>query len=257
MSDHATTDTSQSNPHRTAIISGAGTGIGSAVARRLASDGFAVAVVWNQSREGAEQTAEAITAAGGEAMCCRADVKSGTQVEQLFSQCLDCWQHIDVVVNNAGIGHMESFAKITDSDYDRIFDTNTRGSFHMCREAAKNLTDRGSIVNISTGMTVSSMAGMALYTASKMALEGFTKTLAHELGPRGINVNSVSPGLTNTPMISGMDSASIKQMGEQTSAMQRLGQPEDIASVVSFLVSADGHWVTGQNIHACGGSIIV
>ena len=240
-----------------AIVSGAGTGIGAAVAVRLAADGYAVLAVYRGSEDGARRTVQTIEKAGGTASMQRADVAVRADVEAAFARCLELFGNVAVVINNAGIGHMAPLAEITDEDYNRIFDTNTRGVFHMCREAARHIGDAGSIVNISTGMTVSSMAGMALYTASKMAVEGFTKTLAHELGPRGININSVSPGLTDTPMIAGMDRGTIDKLGQEQSVMRRIGQPEDVAAAVSILVSPDGHWITGQNIHADGGSIIV
>jgi 3-oxoacyl-[acyl-carrier protein] reductase len=126
----------------------------------------------------------------------------------------------------------------------------------MCREAARQIEDHGRIVNISTGATVANPAGMALYVGSKMAVEGFTKVLARELAPRGITVNAVSPGMTDTPMLLGGNVEALRKYGAASAAMGRLGQPHDIADGVAMLVSGDGRWITGQVIHVDGGTII-
>ena len=242
---------------RAAIVTGAGTGIGAAIARRLAADGYATLLCYNRSAEGVQRTLEAITEAGGQARLARADIADASQVEALFANCRENYAEPEVVINNAGIGHMAAFAEISDADYDRLFDTNVRGTFHMCREAARHIQDNGVIINISSGVGVSSAWGMGLYTACKLAIEGFTKALAHELGPRGIRVNTVSPGMTDTPMLEGGDADALREYGAERSVMKRVGQPEDVADVVASLVGSDGRWITGQNIHADGGSIIL
>jgi len=152
---------------------------------------------------------------------------------------------------------MKSFADIPMSHYDYTFNTNARGTFMMCREAARQIEDHGRIVNISTGATVANPRGMALYVGSKMAVEGFTKVLARELAPRGITVNAVSPGMTDTPMLLGGDADALRKYGAASAAMRRLGTPEDIADAVAALVSNDGRWITGQVLHVDGGTIIV
>ena len=240
-----------------AIVSGGGTGIGAAICRRLGADGYAVLVAYSRSSAGAEETAAAIRKAGGTAEVCRADISCEEDVTALFDACAAHFGALRVVVNNAGIGHSAPFAKTTVEDYERIFGVNTKGPFFMCREAARRIEDNGRIINISSGITVSSMPGMALYTASKLALEGFSKALAKELGPRGIAVNTISPGMVDTPMLEGGDTDALRQYGTDISAMKRLGQPEDIADAVAALVSADGRWISGQNIRVCGGSVIL
>ncbi len=240
-----------------AIVTGGGTGIGRATCIRLAKDGYTVIVVYAKSESGAQQTQSIIQNDGGSADIFKADISIEQDVIDLFSYTLKNYSRVDVVINNAGIGRMVSFKDITSKQYNKVFDTNTRGTFHMCREAARHINDNGRIINISTGITVSSQAGMTLYSASKAAIEAFSKTLAHELGPRGITVNSVSPGMTDTPMLEGGDTEALKKYGIANSVLKRLGQPEDIADVIASLVSNDGRWITGQNIHADGGIVII
>lgn len=242
---------------RVALVSGGGTGIGQAVSIRLARDGFAVVVGYARSGAGAGATVAAIQAAGGTAFAHRVDVTVEDEVIAFFAAAKAAYGRVDVVVNNAGIGHMKAFAEIPMSHYDYTFATNARGTFMMCREAARHLEDQGRIVNISTGATVANPAGMALYVGSKMAVEGFTKVLARELAPREITVNAVAPGMTETPMLQGGDVEALRKYGAAAAAMRRMGTPEDIADGVAALVSADGRWITGQVIHVDGGTIIV
>ncbi len=242
---------------RVAIVTGGGTGIGAAICKRLASDGLTVVISYSRSAEGAEATASHILKAGGSARVEKADITVEQDVISLFENALKEHGRVDVVVNNAGIGHLKPFQNISLDEYDYIFNTNTKGTFMMCREAARHLEDNGRIISISTGATISNSEGMALYTASKLAVEGFTKVLARELGPRGISSNIVSPGLTDTPMLDGGDAESLKRYGAQAAAMKRCGEPEDIADAVSALVSNDCRWITGQNISVSGGLTII
>ncbi len=247
----------QDTAARVALISGAGTGIGHAIALRLARDGFSVVAGYSRSEEAAQATVDAIIASGGDAWIQRVDISEEAEVEAFFAAARERHGRIDVVINNAGIGHMKPFRDIPMSHYDFTFGVNARGTFMMCREAARTIEDNGRIVNISTGSTVANSAEMALYVGSKMAVEGFTKVLARELAPRGITVNAVSPGMTDTPMLLGGDAEALRRYGAKLAAMGRLGQPEDIADAVGSLVSDDGRWITGQVIHVDGGTIIV
>ncbi len=239
-----------------ALITGGGTGIGRAIALRLARDGLAVVVGFSRSAEGAAETVAAIERAGGAAFPHRVDITSEDDVAGFFAAAKSRYGRVDVVVNNAGIGHMKAFADIPLSHYDHTFNTNARGTFLMCREAARQIEDHGRVINLSTGATVANPERMALYVGSKMAVEGFTKVLARELAPRGITVNAVSPGMTDTPMLLGGDAEALRKFGAASAAMRRLGQPEDIADAVAALVSNDGRWITGQVLHIDGGTII-
>ncbi len=245
-----------SNEGRVALVSGAGTGIGRAIALRLARDGFTVVAGYARSADGADATVRAITDAGGVAWAERVDIADEDAVIAFFAAARARCGRIDVVVNNAGIGHLKPFRDIPMSHFDFTFGVNARGTFMMCREAARTIEDGGRIVNISTGATVANGAGMALYVGSKMAIEGFTKVLARELAPRGVTVNVVSPGMTDTPMLLGGDAEALRRYGAETAAMGRVGQPEDIADAVGALVSADGRWITGQVLRVDGGTII-
>ena len=248
---------SRSTAAPAAIVTGGGTGIGSAVCQRLGADGFAVMAVYSRSVDGAQKTVQAIRSAGGTAEVFKADISRQEEVAALFAACIERFGGLRAVINNAGIGHMAPFAKISAEEYEHIFGINTKGTFFMCREAARRIEDNGRIINISSGITISSMSGTALYTASKLAIEGFTKALAKELGPRGVAVNTLSPGMVDTPMLEGGDADALRQMGAEMSSMNRVGQPEDIADAAAALVSEDCRWISGQNIRVCGASTII
>ncbi|WP_345334958.1 SDR family NAD(P)-dependent oxidoreductase [Ferrimonas pelagia] len=242
---------------KVALVTGAGSGIGQATALRLGREGYRLAVVYGRSAAQAAQTTAAIVAAGGDAKCFALDVTCEQSVARLFDAVLTTFGRLDVLVNCAGAGHYGKLKEIEMADFDRLFALNTRGTFMMCRAAARCLQPGGRIINISTGATASNAVGQSLYVASKAALEGFSKVLARELGPQQIAVNVVSPGMTDTPLLAQGNADYLRQLGAKQAAMGRCGQPGEVADAIAALVGADGSWISGQVIRVDGGSVIV
>jgi 3-oxoacyl-[acyl-carrier protein] reductase len=236
-----------------AIVTGASRGIGAAVARRLARDGFAVAVNYASGSAQADALVAELTAAGARAVAVQADVANAEQVRRMFDTVEATLGKVDVLVNNAGVLKTAPLAEHSDALYDQAFDINVRGSFNTLREAATRLNEGGRIVNFSSTTLALNMPGYAIYNATKAAVEAFTHVFAKELRGRDITVNAVAPGPIATSLF--LDGKTEEQI--QTFAkmppLQRLGQPEDIASVVSFLAGPDAGWINGQILRANGG----
>ncbi len=235
---------------KVAIVTGASRGIGRAIAERLARDGAYVVVNYTSRADAAKKVVTGIEAKGGRAVAIQADVSQLAELRRLFKETIKLFKRLDILVNNAGIFIYKSLGETTEDDFDRLFAINTRGAFFAMQEAAKCMADGGRIINISTGATRLGFPGMAAYVGAKGALEQFTRVVAKELGPRKITVNTVSPGYTETDMLS---DPSFKTMGEQASPLKRIGTPKDIAAVVAFLVGPEGGWITGDTIQAGGG----
>lgn len=234
------------------LVTGASRGIGAAIANQLAQAGAKVIVNYAGSKEGAEQTVNAIKQQGGEAIAIQADVSIAADVEQLFDQAIAHYGHIDVLVNNAGIMITKLLKDTTDEDFTRQFDINVRGTFNTMRQAATKLSDKGSIINFSTSVNRIMLPTYSTYVATKSAVEQLTRVFAKEIGARGINVNSVSPGPTNTELFTkGKPKEAIDRLAA-LSAFGRIGEPEDIAKVVVFLASDEAKWISAQNIGANG-----
>lgn len=238
---------------RVAIVTGASGGIGREVALRLCVEGFAVVIGYNQGEEAAHSLRAAIDAQGGKAIAVSADLATESGASRLFTAALERFGGVDVVFNNAGVVGTGPIATMAEGDYDRLFDVNVRGALMVLQQAAKHLRDGGRIVNTSSTIVGAPIAGSALYSASKAALEAFGRVLSKELGGRGITVNNVRLG----PVIPGMFS---KAPPERQAAMaaaspfKRLGTPRDVADVVAFLVGGQGGWVTGQSLTVDGGA---
>jgi len=244
---------------KVAIVTGAGRGIGRAIARRLAGEGALVAINYARSREQAEGLAREIEAAGGQAFAVAADVGLVADIERLYAE-VDAEltrrtgeARFDILVNNAGIGGRGGF-DMTEADYDRIFSTNTKGVFFMCQHAVPRLRDGGRVINISSLTARGAGPDFPAYAASKIAVNSLTTSLAALLGPRQINVNSIMPGMTDTDMIVGIkENPAMEKMIIQGTALRRIGTVDDIADALLFLVSHGGRWITGQNIEVSGG----
>lgn len=237
---------------KVAIVTGASNGIGRAIAERLADDGAIVVVNYNQSEEKAKGVVTGIQAKGGKAVAIQADMGQVADARRLVIDAVKQFGRLDILVNNAGRFMPKPLMETTEDDFDSIVALNAKGPYFAMQEAAKVLKDGGHIVNISTDGTHLSFPGATAYLGSKGALEQYTKGLAQELAPRGITVNTVSPGFTET----GMMTEQYRQIGIQLSPLKRLGLPKDIADVVAFIVSEDARWLTGQNIHAGGGIVM-
>ena len=244
---------SNANHTQVAIVTGASRGIGAAVARRLAQDGFAVTINYAAGAAQAEALVAELKAAGASAIAVQADVSKADDVRRLFETTEQQLGKVDVLVNNAGVLKTVPLADTSDALYDQTFDINVRGTFNTLREAAARLADGGRIVNFSSTTLALNMPGYAVYNATKAAVEAFTHVFAKELRGRNITVNAVAPGPIATSLfLDGKTEEQIQAFAKMP-PLQRLGQPEDIACVVAFLAGPDAGWVNGQILRANGG----
>jgi 3-oxoacyl-[acyl-carrier protein] reductase len=238
---------------RTAIVTGASKGIGAALAKRLAADGFRTVVNYFSSAAEAEEIVAVIQAAGGRARAIRADVAEASAVRKLFDEAEAEFGPVDVLVNNAGILKVSPLAEVADEDYERQVAVNLTGTFNGMREGARRVRDGGRIINLSTSIIGHFLPNHGIYAATKAAVEAMTHVLAKELGTRGVTVNAVAPGPVATELLlSGRSEELIERLMSDI-PLGRLGQPDDIARVVSFLASPESGWINGQVIKANGG----
>lgn len=238
---------------KVAVVTGASSGIGRSIAERFAQDGATVVVNYGKSAGKAKEVVTGIESRGGKAFALQADMSQVVDVRRLFQRSMERGGRVDVVVTNAGMFWQKPVSEVTEDEFDAMFALNTKGTFFTLQEAARQVADGGRILNISTAATAMSFPGAAVYCGSKAAGEQFTKTLAKELGPRGITVNTVSPGFTDTDMLS--KDVQFREWCKNMSPLGRLGQAKDIADLVAFLVGEQGGWITGQNIQAGGGIV--
>jgi 3-oxoacyl-[acyl-carrier protein] reductase len=236
---------------KTAVVTGGSRGIGRAIAEKLAERGASVVVNYTLSSAAATEIAQAISKAGGKAIAVQADVSKPADVKRLFAETEKAFGKPAIVVANAGVFAQKAIADSTDEDFDNIFSVNAKGTFFTLREAARQLQDGGRIVVISTGGTKLFMPGVAAYLGSKGAVEQFARTLAYELAPRGITVNVVSPGYTETDMLPD----AFRDYAAASSPFKRIGTAREVADVVTFLAGPESGWVTGQNVQAGGGVV--
>lgn len=237
---------------KVAIITGASSGIGRAIAERLAQDGAMVVVNYAKNAEKAQRVASDIHANGGKAVAMQADMSHVAEARRLVRDTFRQFGHLDILVNNAGKFMPKLLVEMTEVEFDQIMALQAKGPYFAMQEAAKVLNDGGRIVNISSELTHTNCVGATAHLGSKAALEQFTKGLAQELAVRQITVNTVAPGITDT----GVLTEEYRQLGIHSSPFKRVGLPRDIADIVAFVVSDDARWLTGQLIHAGGGMVM-
>jgi NAD(P)-dependent dehydrogenase (short-subunit alcohol dehydrogenase family) len=244
---------------KVALVTGASRGIGRAIALRLARADALVIVHYGQRKDDADSVVLAIEAAGGRAFAVGADLTRAEDIETLVGR-LDAelaersMSKIDILVNNAGVGGGGSLGEVTEEMLDRLVSTNIKGTFLVTQRTAPRLSDNGRIINISSMVGLAAYPGSIAYAMTKAAVNSFTRSLAVEMAKRGITVNAVAPGATNTDFISGiLSDPALTAHYASASVLGRLGEPNDIAEVVAFLAAPEGGWITGQVIEASGG----
>ncbi|MFB7379240.1 SDR family NAD(P)-dependent oxidoreductase [Kitasatospora purpeofusca] len=247
---------STSSKARTAIVTGASKGIGAGIAKALAGAGAAVVVNYREDEEGAERVVAAITAEGGRALAVRADVAGGDDVRRLFDRAREEFGPVDVLVNNAGVATFAPLSGITEEEFQRQMSTNLLGTILTTQAlAAQDDIGSASIVNVSTAGTLTHLVYASLYVASKSAVNAFTVVAAKELGPRGIRVNAIMPGPSDTEGTRAMGFPGSAQEAQAVAGtpLGRTGTPADYGPLVAFLASDDARWITGDVILASGG----
>jgi 3-oxoacyl-[acyl-carrier protein] reductase len=238
---------------KTAIVTGASRGIGRAIAKRLARDGFAVVVNYASNASQAETVVDEIKSAGGKAIALKADISHPADVEHLFEESLKNFGSIDVVVNNSGIMPLSPIGKGDVEAFDKVINTNLRGAFLVLAQAAQHVATGGRIIAFSSSVLAKSFPTYGPYIASKAGVEGLVHVLANELRGRNITVNAVAPGPIATELfLSDKSEEQIAQFAKMN-PLERLGQPDDVANVVSFLAGPEGGWVNSQVVRTNGG----
>jgi 3-oxoacyl-[acyl-carrier protein] reductase len=244
-----------SKQEKVAIVTGASRGIGAAIARRLALDGFTVVINYAGNTAEAERLAAEIEKSGGRAITAQADVSDAAAVARLFDAAEAAYGGVDVLVNNAGIMKLAPLADSSDALFDSQVAINLKGAFNALREASRRLRRGGRIVNLSTSVVGLKLESYGVYAATKAAVETMTGILSKELRGRSITVNAVAPGPTGTDLFLDGKSPELIERMAKMNPLERLGTPEDIASAVAFLAGPDGGWINGQVLRANGGMI--
>lgn len=240
---------------RVALVTGASRGIGAAIARRLAKDGFAVVVNYAGDEKPARELAQSIEKDGRRALPVRADVADPQAVTNMFGEIEGAFGGLDVLINNAGIMPLATFAETDDASFDRQISVNLKGTFNTLREAARRMRRGGRIINLSSSVVRLLQPTYGVYAATKAAIEAMTMILARELRGREITVNAVAPGPTATDLFFKDKPQEIVDRLAKAAPLERIGKPEDVAAVVSFLAGPDGAWINGQTLRANGGII--
>jgi len=241
---------------KVAIVTGASKGIGASIAEHLGNEGAAVVVNYASSKEGAERVVAAIERKGGKAIAVQADVARPADIQRLFAEARKAFGKLDILVNNAGVYEFEPIERVTPEHFHRMFDLNVLGLILASREAVQLFgKNGGSIINISSVASSLAPPTAAVYSATKAAVDAATKALASELGPRGIRVNSINPGMVETEGVrsAGLSEGDFRERTVAQTPLGRVGRPEDIAPLAVFLASPESAWITGESIRISGG----
>lgn len=248
---------SQKLAGKVAIVTGASKGIGASIALHLAREGASIVVNYSSSKEGADRVVTEIGRLGGRAVAVQANLSKPTEVERLFSEAKKALGRIDILVNNAGIYEFAPIDAITPEHFHKQFDLNVLGLILASQQAVRQFgPEGGSIINISSVAATASLAAASVYSATKAAVDAVTRSLAKELGPRRIRVNSVNPGMVETEGVhsAGIAESDFRKQVEAQTPLGRIGQPQDIAPAVVFLASPDAGWITGETLYVSGGN---
>jgi 3-oxoacyl-[acyl-carrier protein] reductase len=241
---------------KVAIVTGASKGIGAGIALHLAAEGAAVVVNYNSSKKDADLVVDQITAKGGKAVAIQANMAKESDIRRLFAQAQAALGRLDILVNNAGVYEFLPLEKVSAEHFHRMFDINVLGLILASQEAVRHFgPDGGSIINISSVAATAGLPNAAVYGATKAAVDAVTKSLAKELGPRKIRVNSINPGMIETEGVraAGIIGSDFQKQEEAKTPLGRIGRPEDVAPVAVFLASPDSGWITGESLYVAGG----
>jgi 3-oxoacyl-[acyl-carrier protein] reductase len=247
---------SQKLAGKVAVVTGASKGIGAAIARHLAGEGAAVVVNYASSKAGADQVVSDITKKGGKAVAVQADMSKQADIQRLFAETKKAFDKVDILVNNAGIYEFLPLENVTAASFHKMFDLNVLGLLLASQEAVKHFgPSGGNIVNISSVAATLAPPTASVYSATKAAVNAITRSLAQELGPRKIRVNSINPGMIETEGFhaAGIAESDFRKQTEAQTPLGRIGQPQDIAPMAAFLASSDSAWITGQSFYINGG----
>jgi 3-oxoacyl-[acyl-carrier protein] reductase len=241
---------------KVAVVTGASKGIGAEIARHLAREGAGVVVNYSSSKEGAERVAAEIVANGGKAVAVHANVTKKADVERLFAETKKAFGKADILVNNAGAYEFAPLVEVTAEHFHKLFDLNVLGLLFASQEAVKQFgKEGGSIVNVSSVVATLAPPNTSVYSATKAAVNAITRSLAQELGPQKVRVNSINPGMVETEGLhaAGISEGDFRRQIEAQTPLGRIGQPEDIAPMAVFLASSDSAWITGESFYISGG----
>jgi 3-oxoacyl-[acyl-carrier protein] reductase len=241
---------------KVALVTGASKGIGAAIAKQFAAEGAAVVVNYSSSQDAAERVVHEITGSGSKAVAVKANLAKKPDIERLFAEAKKAFGKVDILVNNAGIYEFAPIEEITEENFRKQFDLNVLGLLLASQAAVKQFgPGGGNIINVSSVVSTRGVPNAAVYSGTKGAVDAVTRSLAKELGPRGIRVNAINPGMIETEGVraAGIAESDMRKQVEAQTPLGRIGQPQDIATAALFFASSDSAWITGETVTVAGG----